>query len=85
MRNLERELASVCRKAAVRLVSGDAPKRVNVTGRNLESFLGPRKFLPDKLPACDPVGLVTGLAWTAVGGETLEVEVNVVDGTASWS
>ena len=44
-------------------------------------FLGVRKFLPDPLPPSDPVGLVTGLAWTSVGGETLEVEVNVVDGT----
>ena len=81
VRNLERKLAEVCRKAAVQLVSQETPKRITVTGRNIEDFLGVRRFLPDKLPATDPVGLVTGLAWTAVGGETLEVEVNVVDGT----
>ena len=81
VRNLERELAAVCRKCAMRLVEEDAPKRIRITGANLESFLGPRKYLPDELPASDTVGLVTGLAWTAVGGETLEVEVNVVDGT----
>lgn len=81
VRNLERELATVMRKAAVRFVSENAPKRLTVTGKNLEEFLGVRKYLPDALPASDPVGLVTGLAWTAVGGETLEVEVNVMDGT----
>ena len=52
-----------------------------VTGTNLETFLGVRKFLPDRLPCMDQVGLVTGLAWTSVGGETLEVEVNVMDGS----
>ena len=81
VRNLERELAAVCRKCAMRFVSETAPKRVTVTGGNLESYLGTRKFLPDELPPADAVGLVTGLAWTQVGGETLEVEVNVVDGT----
>ncbi len=65
----------------MRLVEPEAPKRISVTGANLERYLGVRKFLPDELPANDQVGLVTGLAWTAVGGETLEVEVNVVDGS----
>ncbi len=81
VRSLERELAAVCRKADMRLVAPDAPKRVTVTGGNLEEFLGVRRYLPDPMPAADPVGLVTGLAWTSVGGETLEVEVNVMDGT----
>ena len=81
VRNLERELAALCRKCAMRLVEPEAPKRISVTGANLERYLGVRKFLPDELPANDQVGLVTGLAWTAVGGETLEVEVNVVDGS----
>ena len=65
----------------MRFVAEDAPKRISVTGANLEQYLGVRRFLPDPLPATDQVGLVTGLAWTSVGGETLEVEVNVVDGT----
>ena len=56
-------------------------KKITVNGSNLEQFLGVRKFLPDRLPCADQVGLVTGLAWTSVGGETLEVEVNVMDGT----
>ena len=81
VRNLERQLAALCRKCAMRFVSEDAPKRISVTGANLEQFLGVRRFLPDPLPASDQIGLVTGLAWTSVGGETLEVEVNVVDGT----
>ena len=81
VRNLERELASVCRKAAMRFVSGAAPARLTVTAKELEAYLGPRKILPDKLAPADTVGLVTGLAWTSVGGETLEVECNVMDGT----
>ena len=80
VRNLERQLASLCRKCDMRFVAENPPKRITVTGSNLESYLGVRKFLPDVLPASDSVGLVTGLAWTSVGGETLEVEVNVVDG-----
>ena len=81
VRNLERELAAVCRKCDMRFVSEDAPKRITVTGSNLEEFLGVRKYLPDELPPVDTVGLVTGLAWTSVGGETLEVEVNVMPGS----
>jgi ATP-dependent Lon protease len=63
----------------MRLLSGE--KRITVTGSNVTDLLGTRKYLPDRLPANDQVGLVTGLAWTAVGGEVLEVEVNVMDGT----
>lgn len=81
VRNLEREIASLCRKADMQLVQEDAPKRLTVTGQNLEEYLGTRKILPDHIPAADPVGLVTGLAWTQVGGETLEVECNVMDGS----
>ena len=81
VRNLERELANLCRKCAMRFVSDPELKRISVTGRNLEELLGVRKFLPDKLASADSVGLVTGLAWTSVGGETLEVECNVVDGS----
>ena len=81
VRNLERKIADICRKAAVCLVNKPDTKRIAVTGSNIEEFLGARKFLPDRLPNSDQIGLVTGLAWTAVGGETLEVEVNVMDGT----
>ncbi len=81
VRNLEREIAAICRKCDMRFIAEDAPKKISITGANLEEFLGIRKYLPDELPPVDPVGLVTGLAWTSVGGETLEVEVNVVPGT----
>ena len=81
VRNLERSFGEICRKAAMQIVSQETPKRISVTASNLEGFLGVRKFLPDRLPCMDQVGLVTGLAWTSVGGETLEVEVNVMDGS----
>ena len=81
VRSLERAFGEICRKAAMQIVSQETPKRVVVTGSNIEKFLGVRKFLPDRLPCMDQVGLVTGLAWTSVGGETLEVEVNVMDGS----
>lgn len=81
VRSLERSVAEICRKADVKLLEQETPKRITVTGSNIEDFLGVRKFLPDRLPGSDQVGLVTGLAWTAVGGETLEVEVNVMDGS----
>ena len=81
VRTLERCFAEICRKADMELLSNEKSKRITVTGSNLEQYLGVRKFLPDRLPSADQVGLVTGLAWTSVGGETLEVEVNVMDGT----
>ena len=81
VRNLERAIGEICRKAAMKILEQENPKRITVNGSNLEDFLGVRKYLPDCLPACDQVGLVTGLAWTSVGGETLEVEANVMDGS----
>ena len=80
VRKLERHFASICRKTAMTILEQEAPKRITVTGSNLEKYLGIRKYLPDRLPGNDQIGLVTGLAWTSVGGETLEVEVNVMDG-----
>ena len=81
VRNMERELANLCRKCAMRLVSDPECKRIRVKGADLQDYLGVRKILPDKLAPADTVGLVTGLAWTSVGGETLEVECNVTEGT----
>ncbi len=81
VRNLERAIAEICRKADMRLLEEKAPKRIQVTASSIEDCLGARKYLPDRLPAADQIGLVTGLAWTSVGGETLEVEVNVMDGS----
>ena len=81
VRSLERKVADICRKADVQILAQEKPTRISVNGSNLESFLGIRKYLPDRMPGADQVGLVTGLAWTSVGGETLEVEVNVMDGS----
>ncbi|MBR4109867.1 MAG: endopeptidase La [Oscillospiraceae bacterium] len=81
VRKLEQCIAEICRKTDIRMLSGEKIKRVSINGGNLEEFLGVRKYLPDRLPNSDRIGLVTGLAWTSVGGEVLEVEVNVMDGT----
>lgn len=81
VRNLERLLASVCRKAAKMVVSQEDFKSYTVKPENLEELLGPRKFLRDELSREDTVGLVNGLAWTSVGGELLPIEVAVMEGT----
>lgn len=81
VRNLERFVAQICRKTGAMLLSDSNKKRYAVNGSNIEEFLGVRKYLPDRIPGTDQVGLVTGLAWTSVGGETLEVEVNIMEGT----
>ncbi len=81
VRSLERCFAEICRKADMQLLTQENVKRVQIDGSSLETYLGTRKFLPDRLPSSDQIGLVTGLAWTSVGGETLEVEVNVMEGS----
>ena len=81
VRSLERDFGEICRKTAMRLLEDPQSKKIVVTPDNLEQFLGVRKFVPDRLPCTDQVGLVTGLAWTSVGGETLEVEAGVMDGS----
>ncbi len=80
VRRLERELGGLCRKTAMRLVT-EGVKSVSVTDKNLEEYLGVRRYLPEQLEKTPQVGVVNGLAWTSVGGELLEVEVNVVPGT----
>ena len=79
VRSLERQMGKICRKTAMRLVSKEA-KRVTVTPDGLEDFLGVRRYQPPVIDT-DPVGVVNGLAWTEAGGELLEVEVNVMEGT----
>ena len=81
VRNLERAFAEICRKTAMQLLADENCKRVQISDKNVESFLGVRKFLPERMNAKDQIGIVTGLAWTSVGGDTLEVEVNVMEGT----
>ncbi len=80
VRKLERFISQICRKTDMKLVQSDGT-RFTVKGSDIESYLGSRKYLPDRIPEKDQIGLVTGLAWTSVGGEVLDVEVNVMDGT----
>ncbi|MBQ2941130.1 MAG: endopeptidase La [Clostridia bacterium] len=80
VRNLEREIGTVMRKAATMIVT-EGRKAVSVTESNLKKFLGVRKFQKDILENENPPGVVTGLAWTSVGGVTLTVEVGVMEGT----
>ncbi|MDR0862955.1 MAG: endopeptidase La [Oscillospiraceae bacterium] len=79
VRILEREIATACRKAASKLAK-DEIKVANVKVSSLEEYLGVRRYLPETLAIGDEVGLVKGLAWTSVGGTTLDVEVNVYPG-----
>ena len=81
VRNLERLIASVCRKAAVTIVSKEDTKRLSVTAKNLSTYLGPRKFRDDELTRKDEIGVANGLAWTSVGGEMLQVECAVMEGS----
>jgi len=81
VRKLERYIAQICRKTDMQLLDNKELKSVSVNGGNLEAFIGQRKYLQENIPSEDQIGLVTGLAWTSVGGETLEVEVNVMDGS----
>lgn len=80
VRTLERKIAAVCRKAALLIADGSETK-VQVTARSVEKLLGKHLFEREQTLKQDEVGIVTGLAWTQVGGDTLSVEVNVMQGT----
>ena len=80
VRVLERRLAALCRKTAMKVVSNNV-KSVRLTENDLEEYLGVRRYHEDRVAGEPLVGVVNGLAWTSVGGEILEVEVNVVDGS----
>ena len=79
VRNLERKIATICRKTAYRIVTG-VEKAAHVTSSNLTDYLGPVIYLETDLKARAEIGIVTGLAWTSVGGEVLKVEVLVTRG-----
>lgn len=79
VRNLERQISTVCRKVAKMIVSGQK-KSVRITENNLDKFLGRKIFLFDKANEKDEVGIARGLAWTPVGGDTLCIEVNLMPG-----
>lgn len=80
VRNLERYIAALSRKA-VRIIIEENKKSVTVSCDNIETILGPRKFIQDKTDAVDSVGIVNGLAYTEVGGDVLKIESVVMDGS----
>ena len=80
VRSLERQIASICRKTAVAISEGER-KSLTLRSGALQTYLGSPKYKPEQRRLSDEVGLVRGLAWTSVGGEVLDVEVAVVDGS----
>lgn len=78
VRGLEREIGKICRKTAKELLKNKGT--VKVTAKNLEDYLGKVKFRPDKKNKTPAVGIVRGLAWTGAGGDTLQIEVNIMPG-----
>jgi ATP-dependent Lon protease len=80
VRNLEREIANLCRKAAKKIVAGETDA-VSIKAGDLQELLGPKRFKPEKISEKGSVGLVNGLAWTSVGGELLPIETAVFDGS----
>lgn len=83
VRGLERKLGEICRKVA-REVYEDKNRKVRVTCQNLERYLGKAKYSYDMKNEEDEIGIVRGLAWTSVGGVTLEIEVNIMPGTGQF-
>ena len=79
VRNLERVIASLCRKSAKRIVEGE--NKVNITHKTLVDMLGPAKFIPDKIYDVDEIGIVNGLAWTYLGGDMLRIECSSMKGS----
>ncbi|MGZ8869398.1 MAG: S16 family serine protease, partial [Thermoanaerobaculia bacterium] len=85
LRNLEREIGTVCRKIAVKVAEGKDDKTYKITDANVEKFLGPMKHFAEELLERDQVGVATGLAWTSVGGDILFIEVTAVRGKGKLS
>lgn len=83
VRGLERKLGEICRKSARRIYEGET-KKIKVTDKNLSDFLGKPKYNEDHKNQTDDIGVVRGLAWTSVGGVTLEIEVNVMPGKGEF-
>lgn len=79
VRQLEREIGNICRKAAKEILEKGG-KKVVITEKNLSRYLGKEKYIYKKINDADEVGIVRGLAWTSVGGETLQIEVNIMPG-----
>jgi ATP-dependent Lon protease len=80
VRNLERELASLCRKVVVEVVKGDRDAHILINSKSLSKYLGPEKYRYGRAEQEVKIGVTTGLAWTDLGGELLNIEVSVVPG-----
>src|SRR5216684_471820 len=85
LRNLEREIGTICRKIAVQVAEGKELKSYRITDTNIDKYLGPMKHFAEELLERDQVGVATGLAWTAVGGDILFIEVTAVRGKGKLS
>lgn len=83
VRSLERKIGEICRKAA-RQILEEKKEKITVTGRNLSQFLGKSRYTFQKANETDEVGIVRGLAWTSVGGDTLQIEVNIMLGKGEF-
>ena len=80
VRQLEREIGNICRKAAKEILTTNK-KSISVTEKNIHKYLGKEKYTYQMVNAADEIGIVRGLAWTSVGGDTLQIEVNVMPGS----
>lgn len=81
VRSLEKEISKIARKAALKIVENNEKKKIFVSTRNISEYLGEKKYLIDEVGRTDEVGIVNGLAWTAVGGTTLSIEATIMEGS----
>ena len=81
VRSLEKEISKIARKAALKIVENNEKKKIFVSTRNISEYLGEKKYLIDEVGRIDEVGIVNGLAWTAVGGTTLSIEATIMEGS----
>jgi ATP-dependent Lon protease len=81
VRNLDREIASICRKVAKEIVSNDNKKKMAISSKSISKYLGVPKYHHGEIEGKDKIGLTVGLAWTEVGGELLAIEASIMEGT----
>ena len=85
VRNLEREIASICRKIARKILKENPDKAVRVTSRSVEKYLGPPQYRSSQIESKNQIGIVTGLAWTQFGGELLSIESVIMPGKGEFN
>ena len=83
VRNLEREVGSLCRGVAVKVAEGEAPAKINISGATVPDYLGPQKYMNEVAERTSVAGVATGLAWTPVGGDILFIEATRMPGKSS--